>query len=344
MKRLRRVLVRQIVPPLRAPVTVRQVVPLSAFFAVYCGRLHRPSIVTGHVLFVRPRCSCVMIVSVWVWWMYVAGYSRIAASAGDDRISRADALGRRRLPWHWPSRGPCGRATCCRSSTPSTMSDSIGESSTDSALQFLAQTVTQKPEKDQAGLVVFGRNAAAELPPRQSFPFDSASVSINSQVDRDATNIEQALSLAGGHAAGGQPGPHRAHFRRNGDRRKPVATFSTISNRGESPSTCCRCSTTTTKEVWLERLDLPRFVKIGENYEAAIVLSSLQTGSGRLVVREQGQRDLGADGRLPGGQKPLQRPDQAARAGLLRILGHDRNAPRQPTISSRTTPSSITCT
>ena len=43
------------------------------------------------------------------------------------------------------------------------------------------------------------------------------------------------------------------------------------------------------KEVWLERLDLPRFVKIGENYEAAIVLSSLQPGSGRLVVREQGQ-------------------------------------------------------
>ena len=39
-------------------------------------------------------------------------------------------------------------------------------------------------------------------------------------------------------------------------------------------------------EVWLERLDLPRQVKIGETYEASVLLNSLQPGNGKLVLRE----------------------------------------------------------
>src|ERR1700677_3191773 len=73
MKWLKRI-ARRIVPPLRAPLTVRQVAPLVAFLAVYaavCVVLDR----TERVLFVRPRMFSVMIVSVCVWWMYVAGYS-----------------------------------------------------------------------------------------------------------------------------------------------------------------------------------------------------------------------------------------------------------------------------
>ena len=41
-------------------------------------------------------------------------------------------------------------------------------------------------------------------------------------------------------------------------------------------------------EVWLERLDLPRQVKIGETYEATVLLDSLQPGDGKLVLRENG--------------------------------------------------------
>jgi len=41
-------------------------------------------------------------------------------------------------------------------------------------------------------------------------------------------------------------------------------------------------------EVWLERLDLPRQVKIGETYEATVLLNSLQPGDGKLVLRENG--------------------------------------------------------
>jgi uncharacterized membrane protein len=41
-------------------------------------------------------------------------------------------------------------------------------------------------------------------------------------------------------------------------------------------------------EVWLERLDLPRQVKIGETYEATVLLNSLEAGNGKLVLRENG--------------------------------------------------------
>lgn len=42
------------------------------------------------------------------------------------------------------------------------------------------------------------------------------------------------------------------------------------------------------KEVWLERLDLPQQVKLGETYEAAMVLSALTEGQGKLTLKENG--------------------------------------------------------
>ena len=43
------------------------------------------------------------------------------------------------------------------------------------------------------------------------------------------------------------------------------------------------------QEVLLERLDLPRFVRVGETYEAATVLTSLKDGSGTLVLTQNGE-------------------------------------------------------
>ena len=126
------------------------------------------------------------------------------------------------------------------------LSDSIGEGSSDQALQFLTQTVTQKPEKDQAGLVVFGRNAAAELPPRQAFPVRVA-VDLDQLPRRPRCHQHRAGPLAGrGHAARGQPRADRPRHRRHADRREPVSRSSTISRPATSPSTCCRSSSTTT--------------------------------------------------------------------------------------------------
>src|SRR5690606_15933308 len=41
-------------------------------------------------------------------------------------------------------------------------------------------------------------------------------------------------------------------------------------------------------EMWIERLDLPQSVKLGEPYEASVVISSLQPGKGTLIIEENG--------------------------------------------------------
>jgi Ca-activated chloride channel homolog len=289
MKRLIRIVrrfARQIVPPPRAPLKLRQAVPLVGFLLVYaavCVALDR----TSRVMFVRPVMFSVMIVSVWVWWMYITGY------CGLPRRRATIAFLIRMLlvgVFAFALAEPRAVRTSDILSVVYAidMSDSIGENSTDAALQFLAKTVTQKPEKDQAGLVVFGRNAAAELPPRQSFPFDSESVSINSRVDRDATNIEQALSLAGAMLPEDNLGRIVLVSDGTATEGSLARILDELKSRGIAVDVL-PIAYDYKNEVWLERLDLPRFVKIGENYEAAIVLSSLQPGSGRLVVREQGQ-------------------------------------------------------
>ena len=326
MKRLGQVrIVRQIVPPPRGPVTLRQVVPLAGFLLVYaavCVVLDR----TSRVMFVRPGMFGLMAVSVWVWWMYVAGYCGLPR-----RRATIAFLVRMLLVGVFAFALAEPRAVRT-SDTLSVvyaidLSDSIGEGSTDAALQFLAQTVTQKPEKDQAGLVVFGRNAAAELPPRQAFPFDSASVSINSRVDRDATNIEQALSPRRRDAAGGQPGADRAHLRRHGDGREPGPHPRRAQGAGHRRRRLA-------DPVRLHARSLARTARPAAVREDRRELRggdrALQPAARLGAARRPraGAGDLGAEGRLPGGQEPLHRSDQAARTGLLRVFGHDRNAPR----------------
>jgi Ca-activated chloride channel homolog len=283
MKRLKRILQR-IVPPPRGPVTLRQAAPLIGFLLVYaavCVGLDR----SGRVLFVRPAMLAIMVVCVWVWWMSLAGYS------GLPRKRATVALLMRMLVIGVFAFALAEPRSVRTSDTLSVvyaidLSDSIGEGSSDQALQFLTQTVTQKPERDQAGLVVFGRNAAAELPPRQAFPFESPSISINSRVDHDATNIEQALSLS----AAMLPEDNFGRIVLVSDGASTEGSLSRILDELKARDIAVDVlpiQYNYDKEVWLERLDLPRFVKIGENYDAVIVLSSLQKGSGRLVVREQ---------------------------------------------------------
>ena len=58
-------------------------------------------------------------------------------------------------------------------------SDSIGDQTTDKALEFIAQTASKKPAADKVGVVVFGRHAAVELPPRITLPLDEG-ITVNS--------------------------------------------------------------------------------------------------------------------------------------------------------------------
>ncbi|MFK7776713.1 MAG: VWA domain-containing protein [Gimesia sp.] len=273
----------QLVPQPRVSVTWKRALPLILFIVFYttlCFNLE----LSGFLLFARPWAFVLILTSVWVWWLSVAGYGGLSKGrALAALISRLVMLGLFVMLIAEP------RSVRTRDVISVVyavdLSDSIGESSVDSALEFVTKTVTEKPQDDEAGLVVFGRNSAVELPPRVSFPFEA----LNSRIDRDATNLQQTLSLA----AAMLPEENRGRIVLISDGTETEGSISQILDELKSRDIAVDVLPIQyeyDKEVWLENLELPRFVKLGENYEAAVVLSSLKDGSGKLILRENGEQ------------------------------------------------------
>lgn len=275
-------LYRQLVPRPRTPVTWMRAVPLIFFLVLYAG-LCIGLEQSGVLLFARPWAFVLILFSVWVWWLSIAGYGGLSKGrALAALISRLLMLGLFVMLIAEP------RSVRVRDVISVVyavdLSDSIGESSVESALEFVMKTVTEKPQTDEAGLVVFGRNSAVELPPRVSFPYEA----LNSRIDRDATNLQQTLSLA----AAMLPEENRGRIVLISDGTETEGSISQVLDELKSRDIAVDVLPLQyeyDKEVWLENLELPRFVKLGENYEAAVVLSSLKPGSGKLVLRENGQ-------------------------------------------------------
>lgn len=272
----------QLVPQPRTAVTWVRALPLIFFLLIYAGICIGLEL-SGVLLFARPWAFVLMLFSVWVWWLSVAGYGGLSKGRTlAALLSRLVMLGIFVILIAEP------RSVRVRDVISVVyavdLSDSIGEASVDSALEFVTKTVTEKPQSDEAGLVVFGRNSAVELPPRKSFPFEA----LNSRIDRDATNLEQTLSLA----AAMLPEENRGRIVLISDGTETEGSISQILDQLKSREIAVDVLPIQyeyDKEVWLENLELPRYVKLGENYEAAVVLSALKEGSGKLVLRENGE-------------------------------------------------------
>ena len=164
------------------------------------------------------------------------------------------------------------------------LSDSMGDKISDAALGYVVKTAATKSEKDEAGLVVFGRNAAVELPPRRTFPFEA----FNSRISKDGTNIEKGLALAAAMLPEANQGRIVLVSDGNETEGNAAGMLDELKSRGIAVDVL-PVQFNYDKEVWLERLDLPRIVKEGETYDAAVILSSLQKGSGKLTLRENGK-------------------------------------------------------
>lgn len=276
-------LYQQLVPRARTSVTWRRALPLIFFLLLYAGLCVGLEL-SGVLLFARPWAFVLILFAVWVWWLSVAGYGGLSRGrALAALLTRLVMLGLFVILIAEP------RSVRVRDVISVVyavdLSDSIGERSVDEALEFVTKTVTEKPPMDEAGLVVFGRNSAVELPPRMSFPFEA----LNSRIDRDATNLEQTLSLA----AAMLPEENRGRIVLISDGTETEGSISQILDELKSRDIAVDVLPIQyeyDKEVWLENLELPRFVKLGENYEASVVLSSLQDGAGKLVLRENGEQ------------------------------------------------------
>lgn len=283
MKRLRSILA-SLFPSPRKPVRWFDAWPLALFLAVFAGVVGWLE-VTDRMLFERPWWFGLLAVTPWIWWLSVAGVGGLtkgrAAAALFTRLALAGLL-------IMVLAEPRAVRKSDRLSVVYAMdiSDSIGETTSEAARTFFARTVSEKPSDDEAGLVVFGRNAAVEFPPRKMPPPDDTA--INSLIEPDATNLEQALSLAGAML----PEDARGRIVLVSDGTATEGSLSRVldelKSRGVSVDVLPIQYDLKT-EVWLERIELPRQVKLGETYEAAVVLAALADGKGKLVLRENGE-------------------------------------------------------
>jgi uncharacterized membrane protein len=281
MKILRR-LVFALAPPPRRPVTWQTSLPLILFlaaFAALCFGLEYGKV----LMFARPLALAVVLLAPWFWWMHASGYAGLPKTRGVvSLLVRLSLLGLFAMVLAEP------RAVRSRDVMSAIfvvdVSDSIRSESTDASLRYVLESVQQKPVNDEAGLIIFGKTPAVELPPRMSFPFEA----LNSQLERGATNIEQALSLAGAMLPEDNQG--RIVLITDGSQTEGslVRVLDELKSR-QIAVDVLPIDYSYTVEVWLERLELPQSVKLGETYEAAMIVSALSDGRGTLTLRENGE-------------------------------------------------------
>ncbi|MCA8998984.1 MAG: VWA domain-containing protein [Planctomycetaceae bacterium] len=243
------------------------------------------------ITFAQPWQFFWIALAAWVWWMSLNGWSGLNRSRATQALFiRLLLLGTFVMLMAEPR---AVRTTDKLSVVYAVdISESIHPDQVTEALKFVAKTVAEKPEEDEAGLIVFGSSAAVELPPNEAFPVDEnspeGSIHLNSRVDRDATNLEQTLSLG----AAILPEETRGRIVLISDGSETAGNLPPVLRQLQSRGIGVDVLPVTysyENEVWVERLELPQMVKIGEPYEASVVVSSLKSGKAKLIIEENGE-------------------------------------------------------
>lgn len=269
-------------PKPRNPVRWPDAIPLILFAVVFIGGCLWLEL--AHLLmFARPMMLGFALLAPWFWWMHVAGYAGLPKGRAQLALFvRMLLLGLFAMVLAEP------RSVRTNDKLSVVFALDVSDSiySPDDAIKYITETVqNQRPKgnKDEQGLIIFGKAPAVELSPQMSFPLEA----LNSQIDRGATNLEQALSMSS--AVIKEDSQGRIVLISDGVQTEGnlSRTLADLKARGVAVDVL-PIDYTYNNEVWLERLDLPAAVKLGETYEAAMVLSSLSDGEGNLVLRENG--------------------------------------------------------
>lgn len=270
------------IPPARKPVTGRALAPLLVFLVVFAGAVFGLSS-ASLLRFTRPEAFWLIALAPWFWWLHHTGGSGLSGGRAVVALFvRLCLVGTFVLLLAEPR--AVRKSDTLSAVYALDVSDSMGDKVSDQALSWIMQTVQQKPEKDEAGLVVFGRDAAVELPPRPTFPFET----INSRVGRDGSDLAKGLSLAAAMLPEGNQGRIVLVSDGNETDGSVTSVLDELKSRGIAVDVL-PIGFSYDKEVWLERLDLPKVVKQGETYEATVLLNSLSPGRGTLRLQENGK-------------------------------------------------------
>ena len=240
-------------PPPRKRVTIGAVLPLLIFLTAFVGGCLFVSL-RRLVEFSSIAPFGLLSLSIWVWWLQMAGYSGLSGFRSIVALLvRLSVLGLFILALAEPR--VVSRNNGLALIYALDVSDSMGEKVSDQSLSYILKTAGAKPEKDEAGLVVFGRDAAVELPPRLSFPFEV----INARVTKDGTDMAKALSLA----AAVVPEDKQGRIVLASDGVETEGNVAGILDDLKSRHVAVDVLPIQYEyqhEVWLERLDLPRQV------------------------------------------------------------------------------------
>jgi uncharacterized membrane protein len=277
-------ILRRIFPPPRRVLRWTASIPLIAFAIVFGGTVFT-LLWTQRLEFTRPWMFLLLLVTPWLWWMQAAGHAGLPAIRGGiAAFVRLAVCGVLIMVLAEPRAVRTSDIVSVIYNVD--VSDSVNEAR-NVAFGLVADTAAEKPANDEAGLVVFGRTAAVEYPPRVTFPFEKF---INSRVSQDATNLEQSLALS----AAMLPEENLGRIVLISDGTETIGQLKDVVDdlqaRGVSVNVI-PIDYDYDHEVLLERMDLPRFVRLSETYEASVVLTSLAAGEGTLVL-SQGETEL----------------------------------------------------
>lgn len=302
-------ILRAIFPAPRRALRISDLLPLVLFLIVF-GSACLALELTGPVLFVRPEAFFLTFAIVWSWWLFLAG------STGLSPVRSQAALWIRFVMIAGFAVALAEPRAVRTSEILSVVyavdvSDSVSQQAVDSALQFVARQVSEKPAEDEAGLVLFGAEAVVELPPRITFPFDGV---VTSQVRRDATSVADALSLSAAMIPAENDGRIVLISDGVSTEGDVVRRLKELNARGISVDVL-PVEYQYTKEVWIERLELPQQARLDQTYKASVMISSLEATTGTLHLRENGRLLASTEVTLQPGQNQFSLPVQVTQPG-----------------------------
>lgn len=269
-------------PPKRRPITWRSWLPLALFLLAFIGACVALDLLDV-VLFTYPLAFALLALAPWVWWMSEHGYSGLRGWRGTaSMLVRLLLLGVFIVLLAEPR--AVRKDDALSVVFVLDQSQSMRPEALEASVKYITKLAQEKPEKDEVGLVTFGRGAVVEMPPSQAFPFEGLAV----QVDRDGTSLEQALSLG----AAVLPEEHAGRIVLISDGVETDGNVELMLDELKSRNVAVDVLPVAydyEKEVLVERLELPRVVRLGESYEAVATVWAAHAGKARLVLQENGQ-------------------------------------------------------
>ncbi|MBI1348677.1 VWA domain-containing protein [bacterium] len=288
-----------LLPVARRPVRIGAVAPLVLFFLAFVAitaGLSQAEIVSYSYYWP----FALLVLAPWLWWQWWAG------GAGLSGWRSYAALGIRYALFSLlviVLTEPRSVRQDKRLSVVYVVdhSGSVSPEAFDAAAQFVKQVgPTDRRDETLAGVVYFGRDAAVQLPPRERVSAEQLQ-QIDVAIRNDGTNISEALSLSA--AMLSETASSRIVLISDGTATEGelAPVLSELKSRDIAVDVL-PIEYSYTEEVWLERLDLPRQVQQGQTYEAAVILSSLTSGHGKLVLMENDRTVLEQPVEYPAGK------------------------------------------